>query len=206
MEIVEEGDGTDSVGNVSTATAMITQDTPVLEPGDGVLDASPAPAMTAPRLVAEDPVASKGRRHELGNAAIATVGEDASVLLTACFDARSAIVRGIVSVAWTAGGDRNDAQIAPANEDLRVARPAIVLRPCGARVVAGRDERAVHDPGFASIARAMRVQEGGEARCHRRDDAVRGGFRECEARRELADGQVRAQGRARDQDTLPARA
>ena len=109
MEIVEEGDGSDGVLDVSTATAVITWDTPVLQPGDGVFDARPAPAMAAPRLVAEDPVASKDRRHELANAAIAAVGEDASVLQAMCFDARTAVVHRIVSIAWAACVDRNNA-------------------------------------------------------------------------------------------------
>lgn len=146
MEVVEEGDGPDGVVYVSSATTKITEDTPVLQPSDCVLDARPPSAMTAPGVVAENPVASKARRDELGDAAIAAVSQDASMLLTASFDARTAIVHAIVSIAWTASADRNDTQIAAADEHLGIARPAVVLRACGMRVITSRDERAVHDP------------------------------------------------------------
>lgn len=109
MKIVEDGDGPDSVSDVSTTPAMITQDPPVLQTGDGVLDAGPPPAMTAPCVVAEDPIATKRQCRELGNAAIAAIREDASVLLASWFDTRPSVVDRIISVTWTSRADRNDA-------------------------------------------------------------------------------------------------
>jgi hypothetical protein len=65
---------------------MVPQDTPVLEASDRVLDPCSPPAMSTPRAVAQDPSSAKHRRDELGDAAVAAVGEDATMLLAERLD------------------------------------------------------------------------------------------------------------------------
>lgn len=73
-------------------------------------------------------------------------------------------------------------------------------------MIAGWHQRAVDDPRFASVAQTWLHGERCDLRRHRRDDAVGGGSGDGEARGELADGEVRAQRGAREQDAPTARA
>jgi hypothetical protein len=125
---------------------MIAQDAPILEPSDGVFDAGSPAAVTVPGSVADDPVAAKQRRHQLANATIATVGERATVFSTELLDARATVMQRIVAVARPASGRRDDPEVAPTDQDLRVARPPVVFRLRGARMIARRDQRPVDDP------------------------------------------------------------
>jgi hypothetical protein len=86
------------------------------------------PTMSTPRSVAQDLASAKHRRDELGETAIGAVGEGAAMRLAERLDVRVAVVHRVVAVAWTTRSGGDDPQVAPANEDLRVARPAIVLR------------------------------------------------------------------------------
>src|SRR5882672_9008664 len=113
---------------MTAATAMVAQDTPVLEASNRVLDPGSTSTMSAPRSVAQEPVTAKYRRDELGDSAIATVGKDAPMLLAERLDVRAAIVHRAVAVAGTIRGDGDDPQIASADDNLRVAGPAVVLR------------------------------------------------------------------------------
>ena len=81
MEIVQEGDRLKGVREMTATTAMIAQDAPVLEASDGVLDPGSTSTMAAPCSVSKDPVPAKRRRDELGDSAVSTVGEHATVLL-----------------------------------------------------------------------------------------------------------------------------
>jgi hypothetical protein len=97
---------------MAAATAMVPQDTPVLEASDGVLDPGSTSTMSAPCSVAQDPVRAKRRRDELGDAAVGTVGEDATVLLAERFDVRASVVHRVVAVAWTTrDGELADGEI-----------------------------------------------------------------------------------------------
>jgi hypothetical protein len=83
---------------MTATTAMIAQDTPVLEASDGVLDPCSTSMMSTPCSVAQDPVPAKRRRDELGDAAVGTVGEDATVLLAERLDVRASVVHRVVAV------------------------------------------------------------------------------------------------------------
>ena len=100
---------------------MVPQDTPVLEPGDGVFDPGPPSTMSTPRSVAQDPTSAKYRRDELGDTAVAAVGKDATMLLAERLDARTAVVHRVVAVAGTTCGSGGDPQIASADDDLGIA-------------------------------------------------------------------------------------
>jgi hypothetical protein len=70
-------------------------------------------------------------------------------------------------------------------------------------MVARRDQRAVDDPGLAEIMQVGVACKHGQQRSHRLYDAVCGGLGDREARGELADREMRAQGSARDQHAVP---
>ena len=118
---MENGNSLDRCGEVTTAAAMIAQDAPVLQASDGVLDARSAVAMATPRSIAHDPATAKHRCDELGYAAIATVGQDAAMLLAERLDRRTAVVDRVVAIAGPTGRGGDDPEIAPPDEDLRVA-------------------------------------------------------------------------------------
>jgi hypothetical protein len=136
---------------VASASAVVAQDAPVLEPSDGVFAAGSAPAMMAPGPVADDPVTAKQRRHQLADATIATVGEHATLFSTQGLDPRATVVHRIVAVAGPAGGRRDDPEVTPTDQDLRIARPPVVLRLHRVRVIARRDQRPVDHPRLASV-------------------------------------------------------
>jgi hypothetical protein len=124
VKVVKEGNGFQRGREVTSTAAMVTQHPPVLQASDGVLDPGAASSMATPGPVAADPVALEHRRDELRDAAIAAVGENAGVLAAQGFDRRATVVDGVVTIARTATTDGDDAQVAPAGEDLRVARVA----------------------------------------------------------------------------------
>jgi hypothetical protein len=112
----------------------------------------------------------------------------------------------IVAVTWTTRGGGDDPQIASADQDLRVTRPAVVLGTGRPSMIAGRDQRAIDHPRFAPICGAVLGAERSESWCHRRDDPMRRGLRDREAGGELADREVGSQRGTRDQDALRERA
>ena len=86
-----------------------------------MLDPGSTTAMPAPGVVAQDAIASKHGRDELGDAAVATVGQNAPMLSAQSLDVRVPVMDDIVAMARTAAGRGDDAQIAAAREDLGVA-------------------------------------------------------------------------------------
>jgi hypothetical protein len=60
---------------------MIAQNAPVLQSGDGVLDAGSSAAVSTPLSVTHDSVLAKHRCDQLGDAALSAVREDTAVLL-----------------------------------------------------------------------------------------------------------------------------
>jgi len=203
---VQEDDRPNGVSEMTATTAMISQDAPVLEASDGVLDPGSASTMATPGSVAQDPVSPERRRDELGDSAVPTVGEHATVLLTKRFDVRAAVVHRVVAVAGTTGVCGDDSQIASADQDLGVTRPAVVLGTGRASMVAGRNQRAIDHPRFAPVRGAALGGERGESWGHRRNDPMRRGLRDREARSELSDREVGSQRGTRDQDALRERA
>src|SRR5438128_1096258 len=115
--------------------AVITQHTPGLQSRDCVLDARATSAVGSPGTIADDTVVAKHRRDQLGNTAVATIGENARMVAAPHLDAGCAVVDRIIAVAGTAAVDRDDAQVHAAGEDRKVARPAVVLGFGGTRVV-----------------------------------------------------------------------
>lgn len=111
-----------------------------------MLDASTSSAMATPRSVTYDPIRSKDGGNELGHAAIAAIGKDAPVLLAQRLEHRASVVNRIVAVAWATRGRCDDSQIGSPDEDLCIARPPVVLRLRGPRMIARWDERAIDDP------------------------------------------------------------
>jgi len=139
---------------MTAATAMIPQDPPVLETSNRVLDPSSTSTMATPHSVAQDRVSAKRRRDELGDATVPTVGKNATMLLAEHRDARASVVHGVVAVAWTTWGGGSNPQIMSTDENLRVARPAVILGTSRASMVTGRDQRAIDHPRFASVREA----------------------------------------------------
>ena len=58
---------------------VVAKDPPVLEASDRVLDSRASPTMDSPSLVAQNATMAEARRAQLLDAAVAAVGEDASV-------------------------------------------------------------------------------------------------------------------------------
>src|SRR5262245_18380143 len=107
---------------------MVSEDSPDLELGDRMFDSCPATSMPSPRTVADDAAFPKHRRDQLGDAAVAAVGEDTPVSLAESLHERAAIVDRIVAIAATAGRRRDDSKIATPDQNLGVTGPAVVLR------------------------------------------------------------------------------
>lgn len=200
---MKRGDGVQRLNEASPTSAMVAEYTPVLEPGNSVLDARPTAAMPAPSLVPDHSTTSKHRGDELRHSAIAAIGEHTPVLLTSALDLGAAVMNRIVSVAGSTSGDRDHVQIGATDEDLRVARPAVALGLRGDAVIARGYEGAIDDPRLAAIATHRRGgNERGDSFHDIGDDALRLRSRDGKHRRELSHGEVRAQARARDHDPL----
>jgi hypothetical protein len=127
-----------------------------------MLDPGTSTAMTAPRRITHDAASAEDRRHELWNATIATVGEDAPVQLTQRLDLRTTVVDCIVAIARTAGGSRDDLEITMTHQHLCVAGVTVVLRLRRMRMIPCRNQRAVDDPRAAPVTAGDVVEEYGE--------------------------------------------
>jgi hypothetical protein len=134
---VKDGDCGHGRCELATASAVVAEDPPVLQARKRVLHASPAAAVTAPGAIADDPPAVEDGDAKARDTAVPAVGEDAVMFEAECFDLRASEVNGVVAVAGTAGRRGNDAPVAPANERLGIAGPAVVLGLGSAGVVAG---------------------------------------------------------------------
>ncbi|HSD86043.1 MAG TPA: hypothetical protein VLB44_00965 [Kofleriaceae bacterium] len=161
-----------------------------------MLYAGAALSMPFPRLISDDSVVPKYRCDELGDSAIATVREDASMEATQAFYLRAAVVDRIVAVARTSTCDGDHAEIPMTDKHLGVARPAIVLRLGGGLMVARGNEGAVDDPAPPTI-RVDRGREEPSDPWHEiRDDAMNLGFGDRIHRSQLAHREVGAKARA----------
>ena len=103
---MQQCDGLKRMRQALAAPTVVTQDTPVLEPSDRVLNACAALAVTLPGAVTKDTVAAEDGRHELWNTAIATVGEHASVEFAQLLDLGAAVVNRVIAVARPGGDGR----------------------------------------------------------------------------------------------------
>jgi len=68
VEIVEEGDGLERISQVTAATTMVSQDAPVLETSNCMLNPGSPSTVSTPPPVPQDPVSAKHRCDELGMA------------------------------------------------------------------------------------------------------------------------------------------
>ncbi|HEY5933625.1 MAG TPA: hypothetical protein VIU61_03290, partial [Kofleriaceae bacterium] len=84
---------------------MIAKHAPIFETCDRVLDACSPTSMAPPVGVAKDTTASKLRRDELRDTAVATIGEHATVVAAQRFDVRAAVVHDVVAVPRTTSRD-----------------------------------------------------------------------------------------------------
>ena len=162
------------------------------------------PAMPAPRSVPQNAVPPEDRRPKLGDSAISAVGEDAPVALAELLDVRSTVVDGVVAISGAAAADREDTKISAAHQHLDVARPAIVLRLRCRLVIACRHERALNDPGLASIDESRR-EECRHSRNERRDNAMRLRFRDPEERAQLTNSEIRSERPGDEPHAIPER-
>src|SRR5882762_5584465 len=115
---------------MAASSPVVAQDTPHLESPDRMLDAGTSTAMPAPRRITHDATSAKGRRYELPNARIATVGEDTPVPLTQRLDLRATVMDWIVAIARTTRVSRDDLEITTTHEHLCIAGVTVVLRRC----------------------------------------------------------------------------
>ncbi|HEY0986803.1 MAG TPA: hypothetical protein VGD80_07115 [Kofleriaceae bacterium] len=112
---------------MTAAAAMISQGTPVLEtsnlrarPWRGVDDVGTTGGRAGSGF-------RERRCDELGDGAMSTVSQDATMLLAARFDGRASVVHWVVAVTWTARGGGDDPKIASRDQHLGMARVAVVL-------------------------------------------------------------------------------
>ena len=173
---------------MAAPAAVVAKDAPILETCDRVLDPGAAPAMDSPSPVAHDATAAKARRTQLLDAAIAAIGEHTSMRPTEGLDWRVSVVNWIVAVARAAGDGRHDRQVTATDQELGIARPAVVLGPGSTTMISCRDERSIEHPGGAAI-----VEQGycgREPRRHRGNDPMHRGPWNARDGGELAEGQV----------------
>ena len=149
--VVPRTDGTKCVVKTVATTAVITKHTPVLESGDRVLDPRSAAAMDSPVPVTHDASMPETWSAQLVDAAIAAIGQDSSMGAAERLDGRPSVVNRIVAVSGAARFGGDDGEVASANQDLGVARPAVVLGLRRAAVIAGRDEGSVENPRESTI-------------------------------------------------------
>src|SRR5215813_6214894 len=123
----------------------------VFESGNRVLDTSAPPSMPPPACIADDPAAVKDGRTKFRYATVTTVRDDASVAPAERLDRCCPMVDHVIAIPRSAGRDRDDMEVETTNQDLCVARPAVVLRLRGAKMVAGGDQGAIDDPRPPSI-------------------------------------------------------
>jgi hypothetical protein len=93
-----------------------------------VLDPGTPPAMATPGTIADDSIPAKDRGDELGDAAVATVGQDAPVLLAERLDRGATIMDAIVAIVGAetmrCAADLGTAKVAASSRRVRFVRGA----------------------------------------------------------------------------------
>ena len=172
------------------APAVVAEDAPVLEASKNMLDPSAKASMTTPGAIANDSISMKDGDAKAVNPTIPAVGEDVTMLEAKRLDERAPVMKGVVTVSGSPGRGCDDAAVAPADQDLSIARPTIVLGFGGSGMVAGGNQGSVDDPGLPSIRAMGRASKVGQDRGKGSNDAVDRRFREAGYGCELADGEV----------------
>jgi len=120
---------------------VVSKDPPVLDPGNGVFDTRAPSAMSTPGIVAKDATAPEDGGDELLDTAIAAIGEHAPVSAARTLDHRSSVEHRIVAVAGASELGGHHVEVRAADEDLRIARPPVVLGLRRGRMVPRRGAR-----------------------------------------------------------------
>jgi hypothetical protein len=128
VEIVKEGNGAERLREVTAATAMVSQDPPVLETSYCVLDPGSTSMMPTPPAVAQDLVSAKHLCDELGDGAVSTVGHDVTMLLAEGFDGRASVLHRVIAIAWTARGGGDDPKLVDGRGSGSACRPRPMIR------------------------------------------------------------------------------
>lgn len=121
--------------------------------------------------------------------------------LAEALDRGASIVNDVIPIPWTAGDGCDHGEVASTNQDLRIARPSIVLRLGRVAVIACRDQGSVHHPREPSIRRLAR-NACGELRRDGGDDSMDRGLRDASHGGKLAHGQVGTKRDAGEQDAM----
>jgi hypothetical protein len=118
LEVPESGDDLKTVVNGFAAASALTEDLPVFEPGDGVFDAGPDPALHPVAVVSDDVAGLVALRvGDGGDAAVATVTEHCTTLESVCDGVAGN--NEDVAVTGPAAADNDHAAPVSADEDMR---------------------------------------------------------------------------------------
>jgi hypothetical protein len=190
LEVPESCDDLGVVVDSLAAAAALTQDVPVFEAGDDVLDAGADAAVFAVVVVVDDPAAVVALwTGDGGVGAVSAVAQDDTTI-----EQRRHGVAGnddVVAVTWPAlaGGDHTSP--VSADDDLGVDAAAAVLADRSDRLVGHRDQRALDDPGVSAVVRGG--PQGVRHRYEVVDDPVHCRLAGAKQRRQRPCGQVGAQ-------------
>ena len=124
---MEVADGTEGVVEMMAAASVVSQDAPVLQARDRMLDARSTSTMDAPAPVTQDASTMESWRAELGDTSVTAVGEDVAVHLAERLEGRAAVVNRVITIPGAPGDRGDDGEVPTTNEELSVARPAVVL-------------------------------------------------------------------------------
>ena len=86
---------------MSSAPSVVSEDTPVLEASDAMLDACTPSSMPAPGGIAENATAAEDRRDELGDTSVASVRQHATVMAAQALDERATVVHRVIAIPST---------------------------------------------------------------------------------------------------------
>lgn len=204
---MQYGDRSYRLEKPRSAPAVVAENTPVFESGNRMLDACPPPTMSSPASVSRDAATTKPGRNELGNSAVRAVRKHTSVKPREPLDLASTVVNRIVAIPGAAAADRDHAEVRTADQNLYVARPAVVLGLGRDGVIARWHKGPVDDPAATTVqVPGRREHERGDAVHDVGDDAVSLRSRDAKHGGELAHGEVRTEARTRDNDPLLERA
>jgi hypothetical protein len=82
QEIVQKGNRAERRLQVMSPSPMVPKHSPILEPGNRVLDAGTTAPVPPPSVIPDDAITSKSRGDELCDTSVAAIGEHPSVVLT----------------------------------------------------------------------------------------------------------------------------
>lgn len=190
---------------MAAPSAVIAEDAPIFQPGEGMFHACAAPAVASPICIAQDSVSVEHGSDEFLDRSVAAIRQDATVFSTQGFYLGSSVVNRIVSVARPATRDFDDPQVAPTDQHLSIARVTVILGTRSGGVIPGGDERPVHDPRPSAIGIDGMAQESCQPRKEVSQDPMHLGLGRAKYCGQFSDGEVGSERGAGDQDAGPQR-